>query len=247
MISISTYLPFESDSHCFVFPQQQHQVAHLSPEWLPVRDLIFRVWMCKIQKYSTTWCSSGHSSCCRLALVIVIAWSAYIACLTSLLTEHVVAWLANSDYRPAAVATVAGVILCGNMAGELSAQNFFAFHGMYGNRSQPREEIFERSRCKISCDHLNSINWISGFLIVESEPCTPFIMGANQHKKNRMLSHCWIEYFLIFGLLAPLEDLKPHILKYWKMRKTDLEIVNHLREKHIDLTKHSLGFVQTYS
>ncbi|KAJ7433919.1 hypothetical protein FB451DRAFT_1195811 [Mycena latifolia] len=44
--------------------------------------------------------------------------------------------------------------------------------------------------------------------------------------------------------LAPLELVRPHILRYWKMRKTDKEILQLLRTKHIDYTKYGIGLTR---
>ncbi|KAJ7721439.1 hypothetical protein DFH07DRAFT_872169 [Mycena maculata] len=49
-------------------------------------------------------------------------------------------------------------------------------------------------------------------------------MGRNQHKPN-----------------PPLEDIAPHIHRYWKQRKDDKAILRLLNEYHIDETKYGLG------
>ncbi|GLB43858.1 hypothetical protein LshimejAT787_1500420 [Lyophyllum shimeji] len=42
--------------------------------------------------------------------------------------------------------------------------------------------------------------------------------------------------------LPPLDILRPHILKYWAMRKTDKEIIDILKEKRIfDTDQYGLG------
>jgi hypothetical protein len=41
--------------------------------------------------------------------------------------------------------------------------------------------------------------------------------------------------------LAPLEEIRPHILRYWKMRMNDKKILQQLREKHIDNSKYGIG------
>ena len=41
--------------------------------------------------------------------------------------------------------------------------------------------------------------------------------------------------------LAPLEDIAPHILKYWKMHKTDVEILDLLQTVHINCEMHGIG------
>lgn len=43
--------------------------------------------------------------------------------------------------------------------------------------------------------------------------------------------------------LAPLEDIEPHIRRYWKMRKNDKQILQHLLNDHIDTEKYGLGSV----
>ena len=48
-------------------------------------------------------------------------------------------------------------------------------------------------------------------------------------------------YMLMTDLIAPLEDIAPHILKYWKMRKTDIEILNLLKTYHIDDELYGIG------
>jgi hypothetical protein len=40
---------------------------------------------------------------------------------------------------------------------------------------------------------------------------------------------------------APLDSIRPHILEYWKQRKTDEQIVALLRSRHINLTLHGIG------
>ncbi|KAK7016029.1 hypothetical protein R3P38DRAFT_3321518 [Favolaschia claudopus] len=44
--------------------------------------------------------------------------------------------------------------------------------------------------------------------------------------------------------LAPLELVKPHILKYWKMRKNDKEIVELLRTKHLHNSEYGIGLTR---
>lgn len=48
-------------------------------------------------------------------------------------------------------------------------------------------------------------------------------------------------------MLAPLEDIAPHILTYWKMRKTDIEILRLLKAVHIDQNLHGIGYVPVLS
>ncbi|KAJ7611100.1 hypothetical protein DFH06DRAFT_1308571 [Mycena polygramma] len=45
------------------------------------------------------------------------------------------------------------------------------------------------------------------------------------------------------GHRAPLEDIRPHILRYWKMHHDDKTIVRLLNDHHIDGSKYELGFV----
>ncbi|KAJ7765932.1 hypothetical protein DFH07DRAFT_1014518 [Mycena maculata] len=52
-------------------------------------------------------------------------------------------------------------------------------------------------------------------------------MGRNQHKPN-----------------PPLEDIAPHIHRYWKQRKDDKAILRLLNEYHIDKTKYGLGLTR---
>ncbi|KAF8462338.1 hypothetical protein JB92DRAFT_2547437, partial [Gautieria morchelliformis] len=40
---------------------------------------------------------------------------------------------------------------------------------------------------------------------------------------------------------APLDELAPHIEKYYRMRLTDTEMLEHLRDRHIDKTRHGLS------
>jgi len=42
---------------------------------------------------------------------------------------------------------------------------------------------------------------------------------------------------------APLEDIAPQIFKFWKMRKTDQEIVTILNEQYIDTAVYGIGYV----
>ena len=42
-------------------------------------------------------------------------------------------------------------------------------------------------------------------------------------------------------ILAPIEHIAPHILRYWKMRKMDVEILCLLHTEHIDLEVYGLG------
>ncbi|KAF8527657.1 hypothetical protein JB92DRAFT_3139803 [Gautieria morchelliformis] len=39
----------------------------------------------------------------------------------------------------------------------------------------------------------------------------------------------------------PLDELAPHIEKYYRMRLTDTEMLEHLRDRHIDKTRHGLS------
>jgi hypothetical protein len=41
--------------------------------------------------------------------------------------------------------------------------------------------------------------------------------------------------------LAPIEHIAPHILRYWKMHKTDVEILQLLHTEHIDLELYGFG------
>jgi hypothetical protein len=43
--------------------------------------------------------------------------------------------------------------------------------------------------------------------------------------------------------LAPLDEIAPHILRLWKTRQTDRNIVRILREKHIDTERYGIGYV----
>lgn len=45
------------------------------------------------------------------------------------------------------------------------------------------------------------------------------------------------------ALLAPLDEIAPHILRLWKTRQTDRNIVRILREKHIDTDRYGIGYV----
>jgi hypothetical protein len=44
--------------------------------------------------------------------------------------------------------------------------------------------------------------------------------------------------------IAATEDMVPHILKYWKMRKNDKEILELLLANHIDTQVYGLGLVK---
>ncbi|RDB25057.1 hypothetical protein Hypma_007524 [Hypsizygus marmoreus] len=44
--------------------------------------------------------------------------------------------------------------------------------------------------------------------------------------------------------LPPLETVAMHIIKYWKMRKTDKQILELLKEKHIDTNRYGLGLTR---
>lgn len=46
---------------------------------------------------------------------------------------------------------------------------------------------------------------------------------------------------LIF-ILAPLDELAPHILRYWKTRLNDKEIVQAL-QKHFNTERYGIGYV----
>lgn len=45
----------------------------------------------------------------------------------------------------------------------------------------------------------------------------------------------------MFSILAPLDEIGPHILMYWKMQKNDLEIIQALRDKHINTEIYGIG------
>lgn len=67
---------------------------------------------------------------------------------------------------------------------------------------------------------------------------------GNQHKPLREQIFCEgkiISANLQIATLAPLDDLRPYILKYWMQRKTDDAILRELKKKHIDLNKYGLG------
>ena len=55
------------------------------------------------------------------------------------------------------------------------------------------------------------------------------------------LRSCWISDSVLIIALAPLEDIAPHILMYWKMRKTDVEILQLLKTVHINCETHGIG------
>lgn len=42
--------------------------------------------------------------------------------------------------------------------------------------------------------------------------------------------------------IAPLESIASHIIDYWKMRKTDVEILQLLKDEHIDREIYGLGY-----
>lgn len=41
---------------------------------------------------------------------------------------------------------------------------------------------------------------------------------------------------------APIDELAPHILRYWKMGKPDTQTLELLRSKHINLENYGLGY-----
>jgi hypothetical protein len=46
---------------------------------------------------------------------------------------------------------------------------------------------------------------------------------------------------MVTVVIAPIEDIAPHILMYWKMRKTDVEILHLLQTVHINREVHGIG------
>lgn len=44
--------------------------------------------------------------------------------------------------------------------------------------------------------------------------------------------------------LAPLDEIAPHILRLWKARQNDRQIIRTLWEKHIDTERYGIGYVQ---
>ena len=42
-------------------------------------------------------------------------------------------------------------------------------------------------------------------------------------------------------IAAPLDEIGLHILRYWKMKKNNLEIIEAPREKHINMDIYGIG------
>jgi hypothetical protein len=64
----------------------------------------------------------------------------------------------------------------------------------------------------------------------------------NQYKPTRMHLFLFNVSKLTIGL-APLDEIAPHILRLWKARQNDRQIVRTLREKHIDTERYGIGYV----
>lgn len=71
-------------------------------------------------------------------------------------------------------------------------------------------------------------------------PCMP-----NQWKPTRTWTFFSDVSLTNIVLVAPLEEITPHILRLWKARQTDKMIVENLR-KVIDTSRYGIGSVEYY-
>lgn len=71
-------------------------------------------------------------------------------------------------------------------------------------------------------------------------PCMP-----NQWKLTRKWTFFSDVSLTNIVLVAPLEEITPHILRLWKARQTDKMIVENLR-KVIDTSRYGIGSVEYY-
>ncbi|KAG2096301.1 uncharacterized protein F5147DRAFT_778350 [Suillus discolor] len=59
---------------------------------------------------------------------------------------------------------------------------------------------------------------------------------VNQHSKSPMPNQ--------YKPTPPLDETAPHILRLWKARQNDRQIVRTLREKHIDTERYGIGLTK---
>jgi hypothetical protein len=69
---------------------------------------------------------------------------------------------------------------------------------------------------------------------------------GNQHKPLRVCNSNVTSNQIcsnIYLLAAPLDEICPHILNYWNMWLSDVDILCRLQDRHIDTEMHGIAYI----